>query len=110
MNLDEWVGYGLPEHTMDQAVAWLVKLESGDMAESEYRQFSQWLDSQPEHRWAFEELSAVWAKSSILKDDKSLSGEPVSQHSNSKSPVSSRGYFGIAIALMSIGLIIGLLG
>ncbi|MBC3765578.1 FecR/PupR family sigma factor regulator [Neptunicella marina] len=110
MNVDEWVGYGLPEHTMDQAVAWLVKLESGEMEESEYRQFSQWLDSQPEHRWAFEELSAVWAKTSTLKEDKSLPGEQIPNQSLSQQSASSRGYFGIAIALMSIGLIIGLLG
>ncbi|MFC6441369.1 DUF4880 domain-containing protein [Bowmanella sp. JS7-9] len=67
MSIEEWTGYGLPEEITDAAIAWLVKLESGEMDEAQHQQFKSWLDAQPEHRWAFEDVSTVWAKSSVVR-------------------------------------------
>ncbi|MDN4503803.1 DUF4880 domain-containing protein [Alteromonadaceae bacterium BrNp21-10] len=68
MFLDEWIGYGIPESAVQEATQWLVKLDSGSLSEQQQGQFNQWLDSDPTHRWAFEELAEVWAKMATLND------------------------------------------
>lgn len=68
MSLDEWVGHGIPDEIIDLAIVWIAKLDSQNATESEKREFYQWLDDDPLHRWAFEELSEIWAKTSLLKD------------------------------------------
>ncbi|WP_416305492.1 FecR/PupR family sigma factor regulator [Neptunicella sp. SCSIO 80796] len=68
MFLDEWVGYGIPESAVQEATQWLAKLDGGNMTPEEQLRFNHWLDDDPMHRWAFEELAEVWAKISTLND------------------------------------------
>ena len=68
MSVDEWVGHGIPDEIIDLAIVWIAKLDSQSLTESEKLEFYHWLDDDPMHRWAFEELSEIWAKTSLLKD------------------------------------------
>ncbi len=72
MSLDEWVGHGIPDEVIDAAIGWVAKLDSDDLSETQRQAFFIWLDEDPTHRWAFEELSEIWAKSSMLKDQEHL--------------------------------------
>lgn len=72
MSLDEWVGYGIPEEVIKAALKWLARLDTQQISEIEQQEFFRWLDEDPTHRWAFEELSEIWAKTSILKDQEHL--------------------------------------
>lgn len=116
MSLDEWVGHGIPDETIDLAIVWIAKLDSQDVSEAEKRDFYHWLDDDPTHRWAFEELSEIWAKTSLLKDkahliEKSqvLHFPAPTNHDNEKrvSWFSHPAY--IAILLISLGMIFSLL-
>lgn len=42
----------------EAAIGWLVQLHSGDMGESERYRLAQWLDADPQHRRAWEQLQA----------------------------------------------------
>ena len=72
MSLDEWVGHGIPDEVVDSAIAWIAKLDSQDVTEQQRQEFYDWLDDDPMHRWAFEELSEIWARTSVLKDQEHL--------------------------------------
>jgi transmembrane sensor len=78
-SLDEWLGIGLPDEVVSEAIDWIVKLDSETMSDEERRAFFVWLDEKPEHQWAYEELSEVWSKLHGLKSIKErlLSSEVV---------------------------------
>lgn len=42
----------------ETAIGWLVQLHSGDMGEAERHRLAQWLDADPQHRSAWEQLQA----------------------------------------------------
>lgn len=44
----------------DQAVRWMVRLQSGDATTVERRQFEVWLAEHVSHRQEFEQLSKIW--------------------------------------------------
>ncbi|AWL10764.1 hypothetical protein HMF8227_00256 [Saliniradius amylolyticus] len=108
MSIDEWVGYGIPEEIIEQAISWLTRLDSGEMSDDEKALFMSWLDDDPTHRWAFEEMSTVWARTSIRPE----ASVPETKPSN-KSTAPSAGYYSllsyITIALIALGLVAGIL-
>ncbi|WP_168171430.1 FecR/PupR family sigma factor regulator [Lacimicrobium sp. SS2-24] len=109
MSIDEWVGYGIPEEIIDEAIVWLTKLDSGEMSDQQKTEFAHWLDDDPNHRWAFEEVSTVWARSSI-RHDTSVSKSKASgltNHKNGSRYYASLSY--IAIALVILGLVVNFL-
>jgi hypothetical protein len=66
MNFDEWVCYGIPEHISHDATMWLAKLDGDSLSVDEKIDFYTWLADDPQHQWAFEELSELWAKTALL--------------------------------------------
>ena len=66
MQLDEWLCIGIPDDVMEQASAWLTRLDADHVSLDERRQLSVWLDEDPLHRWAFEELSQLYARVASL--------------------------------------------
>lgn len=66
MQLDEWLCIGIPDEVMDEASAWLARLDADHVSLDERQQLSVWLDEDPLHRWAFEELSLLFARVSTL--------------------------------------------
>lgn len=66
MQLDEWLCIGIPDQVMDQASAWLARLDADHVSLEERRGLSRWLDDDPLHRWAFEELSQLYARAATL--------------------------------------------
>jgi transmembrane sensor len=42
----------------EAAIGWLVQLHSGDMGAPERDRLAQWLDADPQHRTAWEQLQA----------------------------------------------------
>jgi transmembrane sensor len=43
-----------------QARYWLMRQRSGELSESELREFEAWLEADPNHRAAFDRVSALW--------------------------------------------------
>ena len=66
MNFDEWICFGIPEDISQDACAWLAKLDGGNLSLSEQTEFYTWLALDPQHQWAFEELTELWAKTALL--------------------------------------------
>ncbi|WGL15547.1 FecR/PupR family sigma factor regulator [Microbulbifer bruguierae] len=66
MQLDEWLCIGIPDEVMDQASAWLARLDADHVSLDERQRLSVWLDEDPLHRWAFEELSQLYARTATL--------------------------------------------
>jgi ferric-dicitrate binding protein FerR (iron transport regulator) len=50
---------GSHDATADDAIAWLIRLRSDDVALSQRRQFSIWMAC-PAHRAAFDEVLQLW--------------------------------------------------
>lgn len=51
----------------EQARAWIVRLASGEMTETELTALKAWLAASPAHRRAFEEARAFWQRLSALE-------------------------------------------
>ena len=66
--LPSWLGENIPDVIMEDAASWMALLDSDRCNEADRISFARWLDEDPTHRWAFEELSAVWARLRTLSD------------------------------------------
>jgi ferric-dicitrate binding protein FerR (iron transport regulator) len=115
MSFDEWVCFGIPEEIIQQASSWIAELDAGNISASRQAVFLHWLDENPQNRWAFEELSEAWAKTSVLTDIETqietpqvvpFSRQSVLSNTNPTSIQTNKDWlhFG-AIALIIIGLI-----
>ncbi|MGF9564791.1 FecR domain-containing protein [Neorhizobium sp. BT27B] len=59
--------YRHPDRAMDEALDWLVRLEAGGFVDRGARaEFDVWLDAEPSHRAAFEEIKTLWASPETL--------------------------------------------
>lgn len=67
-SLRDWIGEDIPDVIMADAAHWLALLDSDRCHAADRLGFARWLDEDPRHRWAFEELSEVWARLRTLKD------------------------------------------
>ena len=74
--LNDWTGLEIPEVVMDDAAGWLALLDSDRCDECSHLAFANWLNEDPCHRMAFEELSEVWAKLRTLSDVEPLLNQP----------------------------------
>ena len=54
---------------LDQAVSWHVRLNSGDVGEADWTQFTQWLEADAENRQAFERVENLSDQLDAAKDD-----------------------------------------
>lgn len=72
MSIDEWHGYGIPDDVIEAATKWLATLDSENVSLQQREEFMHWLDEDPTHRWAYEELAEIWAKTSLLQDTQHL--------------------------------------
>ncbi|MFI2810956.1 FecR/PupR family sigma factor regulator [Microbulbifer sp. M83] len=66
MQLDEWLCIGIPDEVQEQASAWLARLDADHVSLDERQRLSRWLDADPTHRWAFDELSQLYARAATL--------------------------------------------
>jgi len=66
--LPDWLGENVPDVVMEDAASWMALLDSERSTEADRIGFARWLDEDPAHRWAFEELSEVWARLRTLSD------------------------------------------
>lgn len=73
--IDDWLGYNIPEVVLNDAAKWLARLDSDDCNAADRLAFARWLAEDPCHQWAFEELSAVWARLRTLADVRPLEDE-----------------------------------
>lgn len=118
MSLEGWVGIGIPDEIAEQAIEWVILLDSEQASLEEEVEFYDWLDEDYIHRWAFEELSEFWARSqlskahiALLESDFILSLDEHSslihneQHPPKKYPL----YEISAIVFIVIGLAIGII-
>ena len=76
MQLDEWLCIGIPEEVLDQASAWLARLDADHVSLAERQLLSRWLDEDPTHRWAFDELSQLFARTATLSQARSQVNAP----------------------------------
>lgn len=51
----------------EQATAWWVRVDSGDLSKAEQVEFLQWQKAHPAHRVAFEEVCRLWGELDELK-------------------------------------------
>jgi ferric-dicitrate binding protein FerR (iron transport regulator) len=70
MSIDEWVGFEIPEEISNQAAQWIARLDSDSINDDDYKAFSNWLEEDPINRFAFEELSEMWARIGTLGEYK----------------------------------------
>lgn len=123
MQLDEWLGIGIPDEVMEQASAWLARLDADHVSLDERQRLSVWLDEDPLHRWAFEELSLLYARAATLSRVRGQIDAPkvmifphatprsaphaTSQAAAEAEPARTRGgqwQFVIALLLIAVGL------
>ena len=115
MSLEEWVGVGIPDEIVEQAISWVTLLDSDDATLEHQVEFYQWLEADSIHQWAFEELSEFWAKSqlskehiSLLEEDSIASLDELTCVTNNKQPISKFPLYEIAsLVLIVVGLAIG---
>ena len=67
-SLGDWVRQEIPQPITEDAASWLALLDSENCNEADRLAFARWLDEDPRHRWAFQELSEVWAQLRTLSD------------------------------------------
>ena len=72
----DWLGTNISDVVMDDAASWMAILDSERCNMVDRAAFAQWLDEDPNHRWAFEEISEVWAKLRTLNDVEALLQQP----------------------------------
>ena len=48
----------LPQHIVDEAIAWTVKLQYNTPTETTLARFTEWLQRHPSHREAWQRVSA----------------------------------------------------
>lgn len=70
--VDEWIGEKIPEDILDEAAVWIARLDSDQATRHDRLAFARWLDKDPVHQHAFQELSPVWARMSTLGGIKNL--------------------------------------
>ncbi|MFT5813175.1 MAG: hypothetical protein ACI9VT_000915 [Psychroserpens sp.] len=118
MSLEEWVGVGIPDEIVEQAISWVTLLDSDDATLEQQVEFYQWLEADSIHQWAFEELSEFWAKSQMTKehiallDDSSVTNlnKLISSTNNDNLPISKYPTYEVmSLALIAVGLIIGVI-
>lgn len=86
-SLKDWLGEAIPDVIMDDAAGWLSLLDSEESHLADRLAFARWLEADPRHRLAFEELSEVWAKLQILTDVPPLLEHPdVIRFADAKGP------------------------
>lgn len=73
---DDWIGRNVPDVIMEDAAAWMALLDSPDCNIGDRMAFARWLSEDTTHRWAFEELSEIWARLHSLTDINELSDQP----------------------------------
>ena len=112
MSFDEWIGSGIPDEITEQAAQWITRLDSETVTDQDRRDFSSWLDNKPMNRWAFEELSEMWARLETLGEHRHLLHESKILSFPTKTPKETANYDPstwqsiTAITLIIIGLII----
>lgn len=67
-SLDTWISQNIPDAVMEDASSWLARLDTQQCNAADRLAFARWLAEDPTHRWAFEELSEVWARLHTLVD------------------------------------------
>jgi transmembrane sensor len=72
--MTEHIPTPVPGSAREQAVRWIVRLQSGAVTGDDRRAFDAWLAAQPEHRSEFEQVSKMWT---TLDDARSLLSEEI---------------------------------
>lgn len=75
-SINDWLGRNVPDAVMDDAAAWLARLDSEQSTLADRAAFARWLNEDATHQWAFEELSEVWARLHTLADVRPLLDDP----------------------------------
>ncbi len=57
----------------EEALAWFVRLNSGDATAEQRAAFRRWLAADPQHRAEFEKLAAMWGKFESVPDPRRVS-------------------------------------
>lgn len=116
MSLEEWVGIGIPDEVVEQALSWVTLLDSDNATLAQQVEFYQWLEADSIHQWAFEELSAFWAKSQLSKEhiamldeDSVINLETLTslQNNHKQAPLKFPFYEITTVVLICIGLVVG---
>lgn len=114
-DLTEWVGQDIPEAILEDAARWLAMLDSERCDEADRGSFARWLDEDPRHQWAFEELSEVWARLRTLADIEPLldqakvvrlpAAQPAGPAAGSEQRVSRHDWSAVAaMAIVALGV------
>jgi len=117
VSLEEWVGVGIPDEIVEQAISWVTLLDSDEATLEQQVEFYQWLEADSIHQWAFEELSEFWAKSQLSKEHISLLEEDsitvlheLTSVATNKQTISTCPIYEISsLALIVLGLAIGVI-
>jgi transmembrane sensor len=114
----DWLGQNVPEAVVHDAAAWLALLDSERCNVADRVAFARWLEEDPTHRWAFEELSEVWARLRTLSDVEPLlqsdnvvalaSAAPSIEGASSDRPPATRRDWSAAaaVAIVALGIAI----
>jgi transmembrane sensor len=63
----------LPSSARDQALAWFVRLNSGDATPQQRADFRRWQAADPGHQAEFEKLAAMWGRLDMVTDPRKIS-------------------------------------
>jgi transmembrane sensor len=100
-----------PQSVIDQASAWVVRLDGDDVSDADYEALEVWLDQSPHHRPAFEEAEGLWA---ALDQDRAALDAVMTRSAPRAAPVRSSvsrrwlwGAGGLAVAAAACAVLVG---
>jgi len=88
----------------DQALAWFVRMNSGDATQADAARFSAWLGEDPRHRREYDRLGGIWSDLDALPDPRTVRSAPSRAGSRRQLLFGAAGIAGLAMVGAGLSL------
>ncbi|WP_457588586.1 FecR family protein [Ensifer canadensis] len=95
------------ERPKDEALAWFVRLTSGEVTAAERSAHATWMAASPLHRKEYEKLAGIWSDLDMLSDPRVPRGLPLANHT---SAIGRRSFLTGGAAVLGVAGYVGLNG
>ncbi|MBP1876008.1 transmembrane sensor [Ensifer adhaerens] len=95
------------EQPKDEALAWFVRLTSGEATAAERSAHATWMAASPSHRKEYEKLAGIWSDLDIVGDPRGQRGLPIASRS---AAFGRRSFLAGGAAMLGVAGYVGLNG